>query len=100
MQIGVDSFAAAFDEASQAVNPSERLRNLVEQIEFADQVGLDVFGVGEHHPVNSPTVNDEIHAPMGGIRDSSWGRTAPRSLDDFSDVIWINSYSGQRQYPF
>jgi acyl-CoA reductase-like NAD-dependent aldehyde dehydrogenase len=42
----------------------------------------------------------EIHAPMGGVRDSGWGRTGPRSLDDFSDVIWINSHSGQRQYPF
>jgi len=50
--------------------------------------------------VNSPTVNDEIHAPMGGVRDSGWGRTGPRSLDDFSDLIWINSHSGQRQYPF
>jgi acyl-CoA reductase-like NAD-dependent aldehyde dehydrogenase len=50
--------------------------------------------------VNSPTVNDEIHAPMGGVRDSGWGRTGPRSLDDFSDVIWINSHNGQRQYPF
>lgn len=49
MQIGVDSFAAAFDETSLAVNPSERVRNLVEQIEHADRVGLDVFGVGEHH---------------------------------------------------
>ncbi len=27
--------------------------------------------------VNSPTVNDEIHAPMGGVRDSGWGRTGP-----------------------
>ena len=42
----------------------------------------------------------ELHAPMGGVRDSGWGRTGPRSLDDFSDVIWINSHSGQRQYPF
>jgi len=50
--------------------------------------------------VNSPTVNDEIHAPMGGVRDSGWGRTGPRSLEDFSDLIWINSHSGQRQYPF
>src|SRR5712671_6741986 len=50
--------------------------------------------------VNSPTVNDEIHAPMGGVRDSGWGRTGPRSLDDFSDIIWINAHSGQRQYPF
>ena len=49
MQIGIDSFAAAHDEASRAISPAERLRNLVEQIEHADQVGLDVFGVGEHH---------------------------------------------------
>jgi probable LLM family oxidoreductase len=49
MEIGIDSFAAAFDENSRAVNPSERLRQLIEQIEHADQVGLDAFGVGEHH---------------------------------------------------
>ena len=49
MQIGIDSFAAAYDESSLAVSRSDRLRNLVEQIERADQVGLDSFGVGEHH---------------------------------------------------
>ena len=49
MEIGVDSFAAAMDETSIAVNPSDRLRDLLEEIEHADQVGLDVFGVGEHH---------------------------------------------------
>src|SRR5436853_1286459 len=49
MQLGIDSFAAAYDEASLAVSPSQRLRDLVEQIEHADQVGLDVFGIGEHH---------------------------------------------------
>lgn len=50
--------------------------------------------------VNSPTVNDEIHAPMGGVRDSGWGRTGPDSLKEFQDVIWINAHSGQREYPF
>jgi acyl-CoA reductase-like NAD-dependent aldehyde dehydrogenase len=50
--------------------------------------------------VNSPTVNDEIHAPMGGVRDSGWGRTGPESLNDFTDVIWINAHSDQHQYPF
>ncbi len=49
MQIGIDSFAAAFDDSSLAVSPADRLRHLVEQIENADQVGLDAFGVGEHH---------------------------------------------------
>ena len=49
MEVGIDSFAAAYDQSSQAISPSERLRNVVEQIEYADQVGLDVFGIGEHH---------------------------------------------------
>lgn len=49
IEVGIDSFAAAFDDLSLEVSPSERLQNLVEQIERADQVGLDVFGVGEHH---------------------------------------------------
>jgi probable LLM family oxidoreductase len=49
MQIGIDSFAAAYNETSLAVSESDRLRNLIEQIEHAEQVGLDSFGVGEHH---------------------------------------------------
>src|SRR5437867_7920730 len=49
MQIGIDSFAAAYDESSLAVSPATRVRDLVEQIVHADEVGLDVFGVGEHH---------------------------------------------------
>ncbi len=50
MQIGVDSFAArSADDGTDGVSPSDRLRQLVARIERADQVGLDVFGVGEHH---------------------------------------------------
>ena len=49
MEIGIDSFAAAYDDASLAVSASDQVRNLIEQIEYADQVGLDVFGIGEHH---------------------------------------------------
>jgi probable LLM family oxidoreductase len=48
MQVGIDSFAV-FDDAGLSVSPSERLQRLVEQIEYADRIGLDVFGVGEHH---------------------------------------------------
>src|SRR5918912_2034844 len=48
MQIGIDSFAA-WDNAGVSTSPSERLQRLVEQIEYADKVGLDVFGLGEHH---------------------------------------------------
>ena len=49
MQIGIDSFAAAHTDSTRAVSATERLQNLIEEIEFADQVGLDAFGIGEHH---------------------------------------------------
>ena len=49
MQVGIDSFAAFHDDTKKSVSSSERLQRLVEQIERADQIGLDVFGVGEHH---------------------------------------------------
>jgi alkanesulfonate monooxygenase SsuD/methylene tetrahydromethanopterin reductase-like flavin-dependent oxidoreductase (luciferase family) len=49
MEVGVDSFAAALDDTGNVGTPSDRMRDLLEQIEHADQVGLDVFGVGEHH---------------------------------------------------
>lgn len=51
MQIGVDSFVAtASDQAREgAVGDARRIRELLEQVELADRVGLDVFGIGEHH---------------------------------------------------
>ncbi len=51
MQIGIDSFAAAIKDPETGITiaPSDRLHNLLEEIELADQVGLDVFGIGEHH---------------------------------------------------
>src|SRR2546429_8409997 len=49
MEIGVDSFAAALTETSLAVSQSDRMGDLLEEIEHADEVGLDVFGIGEHH---------------------------------------------------
>ena len=48
MQVGIDSFAA-WDDSGSSLSPSERLRKLVEQIEYADKIGLDLFGIGEHH---------------------------------------------------
>lgn len=51
MLIGMDSFAALMPDAATGamISPAERMRNLVEEIVLADEVGLDVFGVGEHH---------------------------------------------------
>jgi probable LLM family oxidoreductase len=51
MEVGIDSFAPADAQEgiSGALASSLTLRNLIAQIEHADAVGLDVFGIGEHH---------------------------------------------------
>src|SRR2546428_11873687 len=51
MQIGVDSFAAAISAPATGLtlSPVQRIQNLLEDIELADRVGLDTFGIGEHH---------------------------------------------------
>jgi probable LLM family oxidoreductase len=51
MELGVDSFAAAIPDPTSGVDhsPVERMEQLLDNIELADRIGLDVFGVGEHH---------------------------------------------------
>ena len=50
MEIGIDSFAAKFNaETSTAASDATAMAQLLERIAQADQAGLDVFGIGEHH---------------------------------------------------
>jgi probable LLM family oxidoreductase len=61
MELGVYSFAEATPDADgHVISPADRLRDLLEEIVLADQVGLDVYGVGEHHrpdyTVSAPAV--------------------------------------------
>ncbi|MEA2350337.1 MAG: hypothetical protein QOG86_1278 [Thermoleophilaceae bacterium] len=61
MEIGLYTFAElAPDPSGAVIGAEQRLRNMVEEAELADQVGLDVFGIGEHHradfAVSSPAV--------------------------------------------
>jgi probable LLM family oxidoreductase len=62
MELGIYTFAEVPLDPGHpnAVSPQQRVANLMEEIRLADQLGLDVFGVGEHHrpdfAVSSPAV--------------------------------------------
>ncbi|GCE06073.1 LLM class flavin-dependent oxidoreductase [Dictyobacter aurantiacus] len=62
MELGFYTFADVMPSplTGETISPAQRLRDLIEEIELADQVGLDVFGVGEHHrpgyAVSTPAV--------------------------------------------
>jgi probable LLM family oxidoreductase len=56
MELGLATFA----DLGGAASPEQRMRDLLEEVELADQLGLDVFAIGEHHRadflVSSPAV--------------------------------------------
>ena len=58
MELGISTFVETPDTI--AVSPHQRMRDLMEEVELADQLGLDIFAVGEHHRhdylVSSPAV--------------------------------------------
>src|SRR5918911_3387956 len=62
MELGIYTFAETTPDprTGRTVTPARRLRDLLEEIELADELGLDVFGVGEHHrpdyAVSAPAV--------------------------------------------
>ncbi|MEP7168636.1 MAG: LLM class flavin-dependent oxidoreductase [Bacteroidota bacterium] len=50
MEIGIDSFAAMFSgDSSKVISDTDALAQLLDRIEYADKMSLDVFGIGEHH---------------------------------------------------
>ena len=61
MDLGLVTFADLYDDpdTGRPVAPERRMRELLEEVRLADEVGLDVFGIGEHHRpdylVSSPT---------------------------------------------
>ena len=49
--------------------------------------------------VNDQTVADEPQLPLGGVKDSGWGRSGPGSMQDFTEVQWITTRDGAGHYP-
>ncbi|MCE7060860.1 LLM class flavin-dependent oxidoreductase [Dyadobacter sp. CY343] len=62
MEIGISMFGdLSFDKAARAFqSPHERLQDLLEEVKLADEVGLDVFGIGEHHRAEYAVSSPEI----------------------------------------
>ena len=53
MELGITTFAETMPDATgQTVSAAERLADVLEEVELAEQVGLDVYGIGEHHRVD------------------------------------------------
>jgi acyl-CoA reductase-like NAD-dependent aldehyde dehydrogenase len=49
--------------------------------------------------VNNQTIADEPQLPLGGVKDSGWGRSGPASMADFTEIQWIATRDGTGTYP-
>ena len=105
MELGVYTFAELTPDPStgRTVSAARRLRDLVEEIELADQVGLDVFGVGEHHRPDFAVSAPAVVLAAGAERTERIRLTSAVSVlssDDpvrvFQDFATLDLLSGGR----
>src|SRR3954453_23868741 len=104
MELGIYTFAELAPSGDgPAITPAQRMRNLVEEIELADQAGLDVFGVGEHHRPDFAVSAPAVVLAAGAERSQRIRLTSAVSVissDDpirvFQDFATVDLLSGGR----
>jgi probable LLM family oxidoreductase len=99
MELGIYTFA----DVDPKAGPQQRMRELLEEIELADQVGLDVFGLGEHHRPDYAVSAPAVVLGAAAVRTSRLRLTSAvtvLSSDDpvrvFQDFATIDLLSGGR----
>jgi len=105
MELGVYTFADVMPDprTGRVSGPAQRLRDLMEEIELADQAGLDVFGVGEHHRADFAVSAPAIVLAAAAMRTTNIRLTSAvtvLSSDDpvrvFQDFATLDLLSGGR----
>ena len=69
VELGISTFGetTALEGTGQVYSHDERIRQLVAEIELADKVGLDVYGIGEHHREDFAVSAPEIVLAAGAV---------------------------------
>jgi probable LLM family oxidoreductase len=105
MEIGICTFAdvGTHPVSEETIAPYQRLRNLLEEIELADQLGLDIFAIGEHHRADYAVSSPAIVMAAAAVRTKniklSSGVTVLSSDDPvrvFQDFSTVDLLSGGR----
>jgi probable LLM family oxidoreductase len=85
MEVGIYTFA----DVSAGITPGQRLSNLVEEIALADQVGLHVFGVGEHHRPDYAASAPVIVLAAGAARSKNIRLTSAVTVLSSDDPVRV-----------
>ena len=69
IELGISTFGETtlLESTGKAISHDQRIRELVEEIELADQVGLDIYAIGEHHREDFAVSAPEIVLAAGAV---------------------------------
>ena len=91
MQIGIYSFADLTPDVHTGtmISPTQRMRDIVEEIELADQLGLDVYGLGEHHRPDFISSSPAVVLAAGASRTKRIRLTSAVSVLSSDDPVRV-----------
>ena len=91
LEIGIYSFVeTAFDpETGRQQDAAQRIEHLLEEVEWADQVGLDVFGIGEHHRADYAVSAPAVVLAAAAARPSKIRLTSAVSVLSSDDPVRV-----------
>ena len=89
VELGISTFGetTALERTGKAYSHAERIRQLVAEIELADKVGLDVYGIGEHHRADFAVSAPEIVLAAGAVNTKKIRLTSAVSILSSMDSI-------------
>lgn len=91
IELGITTFGETtiLEETNQSYSHPERIRQLVAEIELADQVGLDVYGIGEHHREDFAVSAPEIVLAAGAVRTNNIRLSSAVTILSSNDPIRV-----------
>jgi len=91
MEMGIYSFADLTPDVhtGRTISPTQRMRDIVEEIELADQVGLDVYGMGEHHRPDFISSAPAVVLAAGAARTTRIRLTSAVSVLSSDDPVRV-----------
>ena len=89
VELGISTFGetTVLEGTGQTYNHAERIRQLVAEIDLADKVGLDVYGIGEHHRADFAVSAPEIVLAAGAVNTKKIRLTSAVSILSSMDPI-------------
>ena len=90
MQRGIYTFVEATPDASgHLISPEQRMANLMEEVRLADEVGLDVFGIGEHHRPDYVVSTPAVVLAAAAVRTSRIRLTSAVTVLSSDDPVRV-----------